>query len=245
MHKNVISDSVKTLKKCPEIFLYSFLYTLIIMTFSLVENYSFYKTIVWGEWRILCTNNMILYFTISFIIHSIEEVILTSFVYMILNNKMKIKRFFYFMNKENVRYNVLFSLLIILPIEIFRLELNLGAFKRSVYFSVPIVMAFFIVKIFSHFMISFKVENKSAGFKIIFSKAFKFVSDNFSTLSVLYLKAFIPTQIVLMLLEKIMYEIIAEDVIFCAFKSVHFGVDIFFIPLYFFCLHNLKNERTI
>jgi len=244
MHKSVISDSLKALKKRPEIFLYSLEYTVIIMIFSFVENFAFHKTMIWEEWSFFGINNTLLYFIFSFILQSIEAIILTSLVYMMLNNKMKFKRFFYFMDIKNAKYNILFSLLVILPTELFKAVLNSGLFESSLYFAVPILIVFFIAEIFSHLMICFKAGNKAEDFKIIFGKTVKFITDSFGSLFVFYLKFFIPIQIIFLILSKCMYELIAEDVIFYVLQSVNFGIDIFFIPLYFLCLHNLQKAKA-
>ena len=244
MHKRVISDSLKELKERPKIFLYSLEFTIIIIFFSFVENFAFHKTMVWGEWSFFGINNTLLYFTVSFILQSIKTALMTSLVYMMLNNKMKFKRFFYFMDIKNVKYNILFSLLVILPTELFKAVLNSDLFERSLYFAVPILIVFFIAEVFSHLMICFKAGNKAEGFKIIFGKTVKFITDSFGSLFAFYLKLVIPIQIIFIILSKCMYELISEDVIFYALQSVHFGIDIFFIPLYFLCLHNFQKAEA-
>ena len=89
MHKSVISDSLKGLKERPKIFLYSLEFTIIIIFFSFAENFAFYKTMIWGEWSFFGINNTLLYFTVSFILQSIKMTLMTSLVYMMLNNKKR------------------------------------------------------------------------------------------------------------------------------------------------------------
>lgn len=243
MRNTVILDSLNTIKKNSKIIIYSCIYTVIIMLFTIVKYSIFYKIMISGEWKIPNINDTVLYFSASFLLKSSETVILISFVYMIIKNKMRFKRFFSFMTVKNIRYNVLMSLLIIFPMELLNFVLQSKIYGQSAFFSVIISIVYFICIAFGDIMIYFKAANKAEGFGAVFNRTVDFIVNNICPLLVCYTELLIPVQIVTIFLGKCLYPIISEEIFVGALSSVHYGVDIIFVPLYFLCMHNLNNSK--
>lgn len=195
---------------------------------------------IWGEWKLPYKNNSALYFIASFLLESIEMVILTSFVYMLIKSKLKFKRFFSFMSVKNLRYNILFSLLIILPKELLNLVLNSETFKNSAFFSVAVSVVYFVFLIFIDIMIYFKAANNKEGIGAVFRMAVDFSVNSFGSVFVCCLELLIPAYIVTMFLG-LLFQPIADEILLSALLPVHYGIDILLIPAYFLSLHNLNN----
>lgn len=241
MKNKAVPNSLKTIKANPKILIYSLLYTVMVMLLSVGRSFAFYKIMIWGEWKLPYKNNSALYFIASFLLESIEMVILTSFVYMLIKSKLKFKRFFSFMSVKNLRYNILFSLLIILPKELLNLVLNSEAFKNSAFFSVAVSVFCFIFLIFIDIMIYFKAANNKEGIGGVFGMAVDFLASSFVSVFVCCLELLIPAYIIKMIPERVFYSLIADDTFFSALLSVDYGIDILLIPAYFLSLHNLNN----
>lgn len=240
MKNKAVPNSLKTIKANPKILIYSLLYTVMVMLLSVGRSFAFYKIMIWGEWKLPYKNNSALYFIASFLLESIEMVILTSFVYMLIKSKMKFKRFFSFMSVKNLRYNILFSLLIILPKELLNLVLNSEAFKNSAFFSVAVSVFCFIFLIFIDIMIYFKAANNKEGIGAVFGMAVDFSVNSFGSVFVCCLELLIPAYIVTMFLG-LLFQPIADEILLSALLPVHYGVDILLIPAYFLSLHDLNN----
>lgn len=239
MKNKAVPNSLKTIKANPKILLYSLMYTVMVMLLSVCRSFVFYKIMIWGEWEIPHINNSVLYFIASFLFESIEMVILTSFVYMLIKSKMKFKRFFSFMSIKNLKYNILFSLLIILPKELLNLVLNSETFKNSAFFSVAVSVVCFIFLIFIDIMIYFKAANNKEGIGGVFRMAVDYLASSFGSVFVCCLELLIPAQIVTMFLG-LLFQPIADDILLSALLPVHYGVDILLIPAYFLSLNDLN-----
>lgn len=203
---------------------------------------------IWIEFYLNWMQNETIGYIIQLLIYAAVEIIniqlLTAFIYMILHNKMKFKRFFSFMHFKYFQFNVLTAVTFALFFGGGTFALNSARFtayslyleKRSVFYIFALL--WLALSSFKFVFSYFRALNPNENFKHTTKKFFDFIAKNIKQFTLFNIK-FIPWIIGYILLIIVFNKTDFDIVVYVMLNSCLYGLGILFYPCYIMGFHSL------
>lgn len=234
-------NEIKSLFKYPNLISCSVKYVLIICFLTGARFTAWYSFIL--NWTYSETVGMVLQLAWYVVIELIIIQITAAFIYMLLNNKMKFKRFFSFMHFKYFKFNFLIIVTYALffggctfVVNYLRFSISSEHFDRvKVYiFALFLLILNAFKLIFSYF----RAENPNENLKNITKSFFDFLAKNIKKTALFIIK-FIPWIIAYIFLIIVFNKTDFEMVVYIMLNSCLYGLGIFFFPCYFLGFNKL------
>ena len=203
---------------------------------------------IWIVFYLNWMQNETIGYIIQLLIYTAVEIIniqlLTAFIYMILRNKMKFKRFFSFMHFRYLKFNCLTVVTFALFFGGGTFALNSARFtvysmyleKRGVFYM--FALFWLALSSFKFVFAYFRAMNPNENFKNTTKKFFDFIVKNIKQFTLFNIK-FIPWIIGYIFLIFIFNKTDFDIVVYVMLNSCLYGLGILIFPCYVLGFHNL------